>query len=330
MAELPKLGRLDEVDLRSVWDSEPYSFTPWLAQPENLQFLSESLDLPGLELVRTEHPVDAYSADIVCKIVGSDHFVLIENQLDKTDHKHLGQLLTYAPKFDAQAVIWVARQFTDAHRAALDWLNRITTDTYGFFGVEVRAVRTGNSEPAPLFDIVSSPNDWIKPSSLPAGGSPQIMLENNENIEFWGLLDEALARTGLVQRKVRKQVKGQNLWIPLTTDGGVYIVCYRALGQKPGVGVYLGLYEKDRDSYWEEVQNLLPTINGMFDDKLRLETNSTRSVHKVIIDQFNSSPDKENWPTQIEWLVAEINKYASAFGEPLKKISAELQARRAT
>lgn len=325
MAEVPKLGRLDEVDLRSVWNSEPYSFTPWLAQPENLQFLSETLDLPGLELVRTEHPVDAYSADIVCKIVGTDHFVLIENQLERTDHTHLGQLLTYAPKFDAQAVIWVARQFTDAHRAALDWLNRITSDTYGFFGVEVRAVRIGDSEPAPLFDIVSSPNDWIKPSSFSAGVSPQLVMENNDNIAFWGLLDEALAQNGMVQRKVRKQVKGPNLWIPLTTDGAAYIVCYRMLGRKPGVGVYLGLYGQNHDFYFDEVQNLQPTINRIFDNKLRLETNGSRTVHKALTDQQHSSPDQKNWPEQIEWLVTEINKFVQAFGQPLKTIDASLR-----
>jgi len=88
------LGRLEQVDLRSVWKSEPYDSTPWLAEAENLQFLSECLELPGLELVRTEHPVDNFSADIVCKVVDTDKFVLIENQLQKTDHIHIGQILT--------------------------------------------------------------------------------------------------------------------------------------------------------------------------------------------------------------------------------------------
>lgn len=102
--QVPQIGRLTPLDLREVWSSEPYSFTPWLADPENLQFLADSLDLPGLELVRTEHPVDSFSADIVAKIVDTDHFVLIENQLERTDHTHLGQVLTYAPRFDAKSL----------------------------------------------------------------------------------------------------------------------------------------------------------------------------------------------------------------------------------
>ena len=325
MAELPQLGRLVDVDLREVWASEPYAFTPWLASPENLQFLADSLELPGLELVRTEHPVDSFSADIVCKVIGTDHYVLIENQLERTDHIHLGQLLTYAPKFDARAVVWVAKQFTEAHRAALDWLNRITSDNYGFFGVEVRAVRIGNSAPAPLFDIVSSPNDWTKPRSMPANNATSVARENTENIAFWEMLDVALDEHGKIRRRVRKQVKGQNLWIPLTRDGSVYVVCYRSLGQKPCVGVYLGIYGDNRHVYWDASQQLIRLGDQTFSSVLRMETNSTGTVHKAISEPLYADPSVQNWQLQVDWMVEEINKFSLIFGDMVISIESSLR-----
>ncbi|MEQ8738946.1 MAG: hypothetical protein RID59_10345, partial [Hoeflea sp.] len=237
-----QLGRLKEVDLRDVWKSEPNDFTPWLAEPENLQFLADSLELPGLELIRTEHPVESFSADIVCKIIDTDHFVLIENQLEKSDHMHVGQILTYAAKFDARIIVWVAQKFTEAHRAALDWLNDISADRYGFFGVEIRAVKIGESDVAPLFDVVAKPNEWTKPETISGAKRAELSEENMENIEFWNQIDDELEKRGKIQRKIKKEVKGTNLWIPISSDGSVYIVLYRALSGTARVGVYLGIY----------------------------------------------------------------------------------------
>ena len=124
-----ELSRLESVDLRNVWESEPGEFTPWLAKPENITLLGETL---GLELVveSTEAGVGPYRADIVCRDTGYNSpdgsLVLIENQLGRTDHSHLGQLLTYAAGLDAVSVVWIAQPFTDEHRAALDWLNQKT------------------------------------------------------------------------------------------------------------------------------------------------------------------------------------------------------------
>ena len=224
MAENLKIGRLEEIDLRQVWTSEPYDFTPWLATEDNLQFLSESLGIDGLELIRTEHPVDGFSADIVCRIIGTDHHVLIENQLERTDHTHLAQLLTYAPRFDAKIIIWVAKTFTDAHRAALDWLNRVTGENYAFFGVEVKAVKIADSIPAPLFNVVAKPNEWEKLAAERTSNSQEETELHQENRRYWELIDDLLESKGGISRRVKQSVKGQNLWLPSTNDGGVYVV----------------------------------------------------------------------------------------------------------
>lgn len=117
------LGRLQIVDLRDIWKTEATDFTPWLASEDNLKLLSETLGLE-LELEAQEKSVGPFRADVLCRNCGSEEWVLIENQLERTDHTHLGQLLTYASGLEAVTIIWVASHFREEHRSTLDWLNR--------------------------------------------------------------------------------------------------------------------------------------------------------------------------------------------------------------
>src|SRR6267143_4897369 len=117
-----ELGRLHKVDLREAWTSESSGFTPWLAHEENLKLLGEAIGME-LELESQEKEVGPFRADILCKDTANDNWVLIENQLDRTDHSHLGQLITYAAGLNAVTIVWIAERFTEEHRAAMDWLN---------------------------------------------------------------------------------------------------------------------------------------------------------------------------------------------------------------
>ncbi len=129
------LGRLEEVDLRSCWKQEAAHFTPWMAEEENIALLGKTIGME-LEVKEQEANVGPFRADILCRNTADNTMVLIENQLEKTDHNHLGQLMTYAAGLDAVTLIWVVERFTEEHRAALDWLNRITDDGFYFFGLD--------------------------------------------------------------------------------------------------------------------------------------------------------------------------------------------------
>jgi len=155
------LGRLEKVGLRDFFKDEAKDFTPWLTEDKNLELLGETLGL-DIELEDTEVKIGKFSADIVALDRNSNRTVIIENQLEKTNHDHLGKIITYSSGKDAGIVIWICVKLQNEHRKGLDWLNDISTEDYSFFGIEMELWKIGESEPAPKFNIVVSPNEWAK------------------------------------------------------------------------------------------------------------------------------------------------------------------------
>jgi hypothetical protein len=153
----PKLGRVHFVPVRDVWPNEASSFTPWLLQNETILG-----DLLGIEvsLVQNESKVGDFSLDLLGTNLSDDTPLIVENQLARTDHSHLGQLLTYAGGLEPSTIVWIATEFRDEHRAALDWLNEVTDEQTHFFGVVVKAIRVDDSAPAPWLELVVKPNEW--------------------------------------------------------------------------------------------------------------------------------------------------------------------------
>lgn len=179
----PNLGRLERVELRQAWPHEAHDFTPWLSRPDNLKLLSETVGI-ALEPEAQEKYVGPFRADIFCKDAATDHWVVIENQLERTDHSHLGQALTYAAGLDAVTIIWIAERFTDEHRAAIDWLNEKTQEGISFFALELELWRIGDSPPAPKFNVVCKPNEWSRTVSEAASNSELTQLRGRYWAEF--------------------------------------------------------------------------------------------------------------------------------------------------
>lgn len=203
MTDLTDLGRLTPVDLRDAWQTEAQDFTPWLAGEDNLALLSDTLGI-DLELEAVEQNVGPFRADILCKDTLSDRWVLIENQLERTDHTHLGQLITYAAGLDAVTIVWIAARVTDEHRAALDWLNEITDTEVRFFALEVELWRIADSVPAPKFNVVSKPNDWSRRTTAAKKAVEDGALSPTRQMqrEYWACAQALLAETGGAVRPV--------------------------------------------------------------------------------------------------------------------------------
>ncbi|MCC7363364.1 MAG: DUF4268 domain-containing protein [Dehalococcoidia bacterium] len=182
---VPPMGRLKAVtDIRVVWQNEATQFTPWLAQPENISLLGEAIGME-LEVEAQEKDVGPFRADILCKETVGGHYVLIENQIERTDHSHLGQLLTYAAGLDAVTIVWIARRFADEHRAALDWLNRATGEDINFFGLEIEVWQIGDSPYAPKFNVVSKPNQFSATVRKVADAATSLTPSQQLHFEFW-------------------------------------------------------------------------------------------------------------------------------------------------
>jgi hypothetical protein len=177
------LGKLERISLRKAWAHEAGEFTPWLAQADNLNLLAESLGLNELELAGIEHPVGDFKVDILCSDDGGK--VIIENQLAKTDHTHLGQILTYAAGVGARKVIWAAESFRTEHVAALEFLNQHTTDELDFFAVEIELWRIDESPMAPSFNVVDKPNDWAKTGQQNAKAATTMTPTKQRQLKFW-------------------------------------------------------------------------------------------------------------------------------------------------
>ena len=189
-----KLGKLEEVDIRKVWPHEQYDFSKWLATEENIKELGDALNL-SLTDVETEKFVGNYRCDILCKDEITGKMVLIENQLEPTNHDHLGKIITYASGLDAAVVVWIVASARDEHASAIEWLNKHTDDEISFFLMEVHAYKIGDSDPAPQFKIIEQPNDFVK--IVKAVSKNSDMNESQKNrLEFWTQFNEVVDSKG--------------------------------------------------------------------------------------------------------------------------------------
>ena len=189
-----KLGKLQEIDIRKVWQHEQYDFSKWLANEENIQELGDTLNL-SLTDVETEKFVGNYRCDILCKDEITGKVVLIENQLEPTNHDHLGKIITYASGLDASVVIWIVSSARQEHSSAIEWLNKHTDNDLSFFLVEVHAYKIGDSDPAPQFKIIEQPNDFVNSVKIISKNS-DISDSERSRLEFWTQLNEVLEECG--------------------------------------------------------------------------------------------------------------------------------------
>lgn len=238
-----ELGRLTPVDIRDVWRHEAYDFTTWLL--DNVDVLSEALGM-DLELTRAEHAVGRFSLDLIGTDLASGDVVIIENQLEKTNHGHLGQLLTYAGGTDPATIVWCSPSFQEEHRAALDWLNEHTDERTRFFGIEIAAVRIDDSRPAPLFRVVAKPNDWTKQVHTErAAASASLTPREEANLHFWGELLRRIKERHPDWTRATAGSKQSWIALPYGTSGVSYGLVFSRT--HPRVELYIGSPDAERN-----------------------------------------------------------------------------------
>ena len=299
------LGRLERIEeLREIWEREDQDFTPWLAEEESLSILGQALNME-LQLDAQEKAVGPFSADILCTNTDDNSKVLIENQLEKTNHTHLGQLLTYAAGLHTVSIVWIARQFTDEHRATLDWLNKITDTKFRFFGLEVELWRIGTSDPAPKFNIVSKPNDWSRSISQAVRNTANQTLSELQKLQlkYWESLKEFGERQSKILRfQSPRAQRGYSFGIGKTDVMLVALVNSRtsqitvrfeSFGDTGKA--FFGLLYKDKEEIEQEL--------GFALDWQRLDN---KKASNISYSRDGDIKRTEQWEEFHEWMIAHL------------------------
>ena len=217
-----------------------------LAQEENLNALSEALSLGELELVAKEHWVGEFKLDILCAC--GDEQVIIENQLEKTNHTHLGQILTYAAGTGAKKVIWIAESFRPEHVAALEFLNQNTTDDLNFFAVEVELWRIGDSPLAPKFEVVVKPNQWAKVGREQARAASSATPTKQLQLKLWHALIEVLSKKA---HHIRPQTPRPQHWLNIAIGRAGFKMAPTASHKDDRLGVEVYIFHDESKKMYE-------------------------------------------------------------------------------
>ncbi len=241
-----KLGKLKEIDIRKVWAHEQYDFSKWLASEENIKELSDTLGL-SLTNVETEKFVGSYRCDILCQDEITGKNVLIENQLEPTNHDHLGKIITYASGLDASVVVWIVAEARSEHASAIEWLNKHTDDDVSFFLIEVHAYTIGDSEPAPQFRIIEQPNDFAKQVKSIAKGGGKLSETETNRLEFWNQFNDVLDQRG---KPFNKKKATPDHWYTVAIGSSQCCICIDLVNREHKIRVSLSIYN-DKELYDE-------------------------------------------------------------------------------
>ena len=310
------LSKLERVPLREAWKHEANDFTPWLAEEDNLNTLADALGLPELALVATEHWVGEFKLDILC--TSGDEQVIIENQLEKTNHTHLGQILTYAAGTGAKKVIWVAESFRPEHVAALEFLNQNTTEELSFFAVEVELWRIGDSPFAPKFEVVAKPNEWAKTGREQAKAAANATPTKQLQLKLWHALVDVLAQKA---PNIRPQTPRPQHWLNIAIGRAGFKIAPTASHKDDRLGVEVYIFHNESKKMYEALLSQKPSIEQALG--FELDWQELPDAHACRIATWRpGSPieDETQWGAYLDWLVQRIVKMNAVFRPVIQAI----------
>lgn len=319
MTTLGKLTRI--TDLRNTWPDEARDFTPWLARPENLSILAEHLGLgpEGLELEAVEKFVGPYKADILCRDTTTGTWVLVENQLEKTDHSHLGQILVYAAGLDCKTVIWVSKSVTPEHKIAVEWLNRLASDGTSFYALEIELWRIGESAIAPSFNTVVRPSDPARQAETAKSGLADGVLTapQQELFEYWQAFEAMLSARRSVVRPVSPLAQN---WL-VHSIGKSGITLNTSWNRKQNwVRAELYLTGAKAHSHFQQLRDHQAQIEVTLGYPLEWYDAASADRRIYVSRAFPNVSDRQTWPTQHEWLADHLESLHRAFHDTVRAL----------
>ncbi len=310
-----EFGKIKPVDIKTIWRNEPQNFTPWLG--DNLNVLGELIGL-DLDLISREADSGDFSLDLLAKDLSTNRTVVIENQYNSTDHKHLGQLITYASYHKAGVIIWLAEEVREEHRAAIDWLNNNTGENIDFFAVEIDVIQIDDSKPALNFKLKAYPNEWQKSSIHTATGDTSPTM-NSYKTFFQTLIDELRTKHKFTNAKAGQPQS----WYAFTTGvkGFQYGLSF-AKGEKVRVDLYIDTGKAEENKAilkaLESEKELIEKEYGM---KLEWELLENKRASRVAIYRPGSIDEDTQTLSEIkDWSIQQLLNFKKTFGKRLNNL----------
>lgn len=302
---MTNLGTLKKItDLRSIWPHEALNFTPWVA--ENVDLLADAVGL-DITVDETESSVGDFNVDIYASETGTDRKIIIENQLEDTDHDHLGKLITYASGKGADVVIWVVKHAREEHKAAVEWLNNHTDDKIGFFLCEIKLFQIGDSQIAPAFTVVERPNDWTKEIRKTASANST----QQQRLEYWQAFNDYAFTDANFSRIFNKRKPTTDHWMDFSIGSSACHIAVSQIQKRKAVDVEL--YINDDKELFKSLFAHKDEIEKNMEMELEWKELPERKASRILIKKTVDLDDRATWPEQFDYIMDTCIKMKRAF-----------------
>lgn len=317
-SHMPQFASLESQDVREYWEHEAHEFTPWLAEEIRSEDVSELEEVLGLDLEVTEEEksVGRYNVDILAEVVDDNRNVVIENQLDSSDHDHLGKSIAYASGVDADIIVWIAPKFNDEHRDAIQWLNENSREGVDLFAVRLEVWKIGDSEPAVRLNPIADPSEWKEKAQRTEG---ELSDTKKLQEEFWtGFRDRIEERnTPLSARKPKPQHWYNN---PIGKSGFALSFTINSRDGELRTGLVI---RDDADAYWqlaEEKEEIDDEFEGELVWNEPEETRAGKERSKILVTKHADITDEDRWDEYLDWMLENGEQFHEVFYERIQRL----------
>lgn len=303
-----QLGTLKRIEnLRLAWENEAHDFTPWLAEEDNMSILGDAI---GIEIseVATESPVGGFSADIVAKETGTDRIIVIENQLEDTNHDHLGKIITYASGKDASIIIWVVKNAREEHKKAIEWLNEHMDENIDFFLVQIELWKIDNSDPAPRFNVLEQPNSWAKEIKKISQEMSETMAFK---LDYWTAFSDYVFEEPEFSRLFNKRKPSTDHWYTVGSGSSEFHFSF-LLNTVRNV-ITVECYITNNKDMFHQFYSNKEKIESIVGTTLDWRELPERKASRILIEKQVNLKDKNQWEKQFDWMKEMGIKFYKAF-----------------
>lgn len=303
-----ELGSLEKVDdLRVVWRHEALDFTPWLSEEDNINILGDAIGIEIAE-VTTEASVGGFSADIIAKETGTDRIIVIENQLEDSNHDHLGKIITYASGRDASIIIWIVKNAREEHKKAIEWLNSHMDEKIDFFLIQIELWKISDSAPAPRFNVLEQPNTWAKEVKKI---SQEISDTMAFKLEYWTEFSDFAFEEPDFSRLFNRRKPSTDHWYTVSVGSSEFNFNFLLNTVRNVITVECNIpNNKDLFNHFYSNKEKIESIVGTSLDWRELPE---KKASRILLEKEVNLKDKDTWQNQFYWMKEIGIKFYEAF-----------------